>query len=739
VRPDAAPNRFPKPTRPERADLHRLARAFGVQTAYHSGLTGHTEASDESITLTLRSLGVALSGPSDAGEAMARAMDERARRRLEPVVIGWVGGKPTASMRLTTTRRGTPIASGRVRVELETEAGEALRHAVPVNELRVSRRREADGRVAWLATVPLTRAGAKLDAGYHTLTVSHAGDSFTAMLVIAPRVSYQTPEGAGGAGGVGGRGLGLFCPTYAIRSPKNLGIGNLTDLRRVGEWAADHGAPVLGTLPLLACFLKPDALHAASPYSPVSRLFFNELFIDPAEAPGLGSCAAAQRRMGSAAFKRRAAALRADRKLVDYRKSYRLIRPVLDDLAESFFAAGGKGSPEYQAFLAQNPQAERYAAFRAVCDRRGTPWDQWPERMQRGDLVARDYGRTDRQTHLYAQFALHEQLHGVARSLRARGGGLYLDLAVGAHPDGYDVWANPDLFMHGSSVGAPADPTYTRGQDWGFPPMHPERARQQGYRYFIDSLRTQMRVASTLRLDHVMALHRLFVVPAGHGASDGVYVQYREDELFAILSLESHRNRCRVFGENLGTVPHAIERAMTRHRVGKMWIGQFSMNTNPKRAVSPIEGNCVASLNTHDMPPVVACLEGSDVPTRVALDVFDAKNAPGELRGRKVVQRPVTKFLRTNRMMPAREKATPQAIGQGLNRYIASSEAELMLVNIEDLWGETHLQNVPGTSTQHPNWRPKLAKTLTGIMKDEDAAGQLEELARRRKARPKKR
>jgi len=265
--------------------------------------------------------------------------------------------------------------------------------------------------------------------------------------------------------------------------------------------------------------------------------------------------------------------------------------------------------------------------------------------------------------------------------------------------------------------------------------MHPERAREEGYRYYIDSLRAQMRVAGSLRLDHVLALHRLFVVPGGHKAEDGVYVGYREDEMFAILSLESHRHRCRVFGENLGTVPKQIERAMSRHRVGKMWIGQFSLRTDAKRAVAPIEGNSVASLNTHDMPPVVSFLEGKDVPTRVALKVFDPAKAEGEAAGRRVVRRPVTRFLRDHGMLPPRGRLTSQQVGQGLNRYIASSEAELALVNIEDLWGETHLQNVPGTSTQHPNWKSKLSKTVAGILKDAEAGGQLDGFAARRHAR----
>lgn len=712
------------PARAERADLRRLAKACALQTSYHSGLTGLTHASDEALTLALRSWGVDLEGPADAGRALERILADRAKRRLEPVVVAWAGSRPTALLRLPEAR-GRTRHPGHARVEIVTETGEAFGHAVDLADLAPITKRQPDGSTAAFVRLPLTEPGARPGAGYHTLRVTHARQGFDAMLIVAPKISYQTPE----------RHLGLFCPTYAIRSRTNPGVGTLAELRRLSAWAADHGAPVVGTLPLLACFLGDRGLFEPSPYAPVSRLFFNELFMDLGRAPGLDACAAAKKRLASPAYARKAKALRAERTLVDYRRSYALVRPVLDALAGSFFASGGDRSPEFRAYLAENPQARAYAAFRAACERRERPWHEWPASARSGRLTARAYDAADQRTHLYAQFAMRAQLGELSDGLRARGGGLYLDLAVGAHPDGYDTWANPGLFMPGASVGSPPDTTYTEGQDWGFPPMHPERAREQGYTYYIDSLRAQMRIAGSLRLDHVMALHRLFVVPAGHAAKDGVYVQYREDEQFAILSLESHRHRCRVFGENLGTVPPAIERAMTRHRVGKMWVGSWMMPHERGGEVAKVDANCVASLNTHDMPPIVTFLEAGDVPTRVGLGVFRAELAEGEARGREEVRRPTAAFLRQHGFMPKRGAADPLAIGRGLNRYVASSAAELALVNIEDLWGETHLQNVPGTSDEHPNWRHKLAKSLDQIEKDGELGGLVEELAARR-ARP---
>ncbi|GJM19455.1 MAG: 4-alpha-glucanotransferase [Phycisphaeraceae bacterium] len=708
----------------DRRALRRLARACSVQTTYQSGLTGKTEATDDSLLLTLRSLGVDVASPEGADRALAGVLDARRARRVEPVIVCWNGRNATAMLRLATTKGGSPKATGRVRTTLTLEDGDTLEAGAPAADLPRTTRRDPDGTTAHFATVEIA-PGWRLPEGYHTLSVEHAGETFESLVISAPRISYQDP----------GRRLGLFCPTYAIRSDANAGVGNLTDLARIGAWASVRGAPILGTLPLLACFMEDSPLFTMSPYSPVTRLFFNEVYLDPAMQPELEGSPRAKKLLGSAKFARAAAGLRAERSLVDYRRSYDLLRPVLDELAETFFASGKASEYPFGAFLRDNPRAERYAAFRAVCERRGEAWTEWPGRLRTGTIRKSDADPRAYATHLWSQFAMTQSLNELNTSLGTRGGGLYLDLAVGAHPDGFDTWDEQGLFVTGASVGSPPDSVHTNGQDWGFPPMHPERARERGYSYFIDSLRAQMRIANVLRLDHVMAMHRLYTVPEGRPANEGVYVQYPEEELFAILSLESHRNKCRLFGENLGTVPAEIERAMTRHRVGKMHVGQFALRDDPKRAANPVAANCVASLNTHDVAPFAGHLAGSDIPERVKLGVFAKSMAADERAGRERVRKPVIAFLRAHGMLA--KSGTPSApeLAMGIMRYLASSEAELVLVNIEDLWGETKMQNVPGTSTEHPNWRRKLRKTLRAIQRDDELAGAVEVLVERRKKR----
>jgi 4-alpha-glucanotransferase len=197
---------------------------------------------------------------------------------------------------------------------------------------------------------------------------------------------------------------------------------------------------------------------------------------------------------------------------------------------------------------------EDYAAFRAVVEKRRRPWPAWPKPLSSGTIAPADYDQDACVYHLYAQWLAEQQLAAFSSAARQRGPGLYLDFPLGVHRLGYDPWRYRGTFVTDASGGAPPDAVFTQGQNWAFPPLHPELIRAQGYRYLIECLRRQLAYATFLRIDHVMSLHRLYWIPNGWLARDGVYVRYRPDELYAILCLESHRHRASIVGENLGTV-----------------------------------------------------------------------------------------------------------------------------------------------------------------------------------------
>jgi len=275
--------------------------------------------------------------------------------------------------------------------------------------------------------------------------------------------------------------------------------------------------------------------------------------------------------------------------------------------------------------------------------------------------------------HLYAQWATEQQLTEVAgrRSL-------YLDVPVGVHPDGFDPWWEPDTFVAGASIGAPPDTFFAEGQSWGLPPLHPEGIRRQGYRHVAEVLRRAMSVSEMVRLDHVMGLHRLWVIPEGASARHGAYVQYRADELRAIVALEAHRAGAAVVGEDLGTVPAAVRRAMHRDGMLRSSVWQFGATAeNP--VPDPIPAS-LATLGTHDLPPFAA----------VVADHPDLGRALG-----------------------------PDLVG-GLRRcliHLAASSAAVVLVDLADLWLEKIAQNQPGTGAGE-NFRLRARQTLSDLQSD---------------------
>ena len=261
-----------------------------------------------------------------------------------------------------------------------------------------------------------------------------------------------------------------------------------------------------------------DKPFEPSPYSPASRLFWNEFYADVGASP-----------------KPR----KAD--LVDYRKEMALRRSVLEKEADAFFNRL-VSDPRFEAFRKNSPELELYARFRAVTEKLGRGWTQWPKQLQNAIDTA-DYDERVARYHIFAQWKVHEQLQTVADRTRRAGELLYLDLPLGLHIDSFDIFRYRDQFALDASGGAPPDLVFTTGQNWSFPPMHPERMRLRHYDYTIAYIRNHLHYARMLRIDHVMGLHRLFWIPAGLTGDKGVYVEYPAEELYAILSLESHRYR----------------------------------------------------------------------------------------------------------------------------------------------------------------------------------------------------
>ncbi|HJT78232.1 MAG TPA: 4-alpha-glucanotransferase, partial [Gemmataceae bacterium] len=381
-----------------------------------------------------------------------------------------------------------------------------------------------------------------------------------------------------------------------------------------------------------------------------------------------------------------------------------LKRRVLEALARLFFAEPADRLDAFRRFVAENPHAEDYARFRAAGERRRQSWWDWPQPLRDGTLTANDYDEEARRYHLYVQWLAEEQLRALAAEARQGGTGLYLDFPLGVNPAGYDVWRERSSFALGMAGGSPPDAFFTSGQNWGFPPLHPERMRQNGYRYLSACLRHHLKLAGVLRIDHVMGLHRLFWIPEGMEAKHGVYVRYPADELYALLTLEASRRGAVLVGEDLGTIPPEVRPAMGRHQVHRTYIVQYELDSEAGD-LRPIPPGAVASINTHDMPTFAAFWQALDLADRQELGLLNAQTAAEEAEKRKVLKGHLAGALRRAGCLGAEEDMP--AVLKAILVYLARGPDQLVLANLEDLWLETQPQNMPGTWHERPNWRRK--------------------------------
>ncbi|MSQ10501.1 MAG: 4-alpha-glucanotransferase, partial [Dehalococcoidia bacterium] len=344
-----------------------------------------------------------------------------------------------------------------------------------------------------------------------------------------------------------------------------------------------------------------------------------------------------------------------------------------------------------------------------------------------GDLDAGDYDQRVAHYHEYVQWLSNEQLASIAPE--ATPAGLYMDLPLGVHASGFDTWRFPESFAPGASAGAPPDGLFIGGQDWGFPPLHPERLRQDGYRYFIDVVRHHMRHARVLRVDHVMGLYRQYWIPQGFAATEGVYVRYPADQLAAILSLESHRHHCVVASENLGTVPAAVEHLLQRHGFRPMHVAQFGATGNAAEPFTQPTTAALAAIGTHDTPTFAGWWYGLDIHDKLALGLIDEDHAREEHGRREAVRTSIEAFVAHDEQDRSPDDPPLTRWLAGTLRHLAVSNAWAVLVNLEDLLLELQPQNVPGTHRERPNWLRKASATLEAMMADPTVARILAQVA----------
>ena len=725
--------------------LRLLAERAGIAADYYDIAGTHHVTTDETRRAILAAMEFRVENRADLIDALT-AWDHRPwMQGCDPVCILRQGEAPGRwSLHVPCESHEESVI--RVRWWLVSESGERSHEREEGPGLKVEEARVVAGRrfIRMEFTLPQT-----LPLGYYSAHVRMQGGSVelaTGFRVIVAPARCFVPEWFER----GTRLWGIALQLYSLRSDRNWGVGDFQDLSALVDWAGTQlGASVIGLNPLHA--LKNTTPYHISPYSPTSRLFLNELYINVEQVEECRTDPTVRACLADATFRARLDAARRS-ELVEYDAVAAAKRTVLDLCAQAFARDNFEGgdpdrSPAtergrvFQQYVRQEGEPlAHYALFRVLEDERqrlpsaSDVWMDWPEpyRDPSSAAVGEFRRRHARQIHAiqYVQWLADGQLRAVVDKAGQAGMpiGLYYDLALGSDRAGADGWRFQPVLAMKADCGAPPDAFAPDGQNWGFSPADPLRLRASGYEYFIELLRRNFRYGGAIRLDHVMALFRLFWIPRGLPASKGTYVHYPADDLLAILALESVRAKVLVIGEDLGTVPDWVRQRLgtagvLSYRVfyfERTWEGGWK----PPGAY-PSQSLAVAA--THDLPTLSGFWDGADIETRAELGFCSSeaarRSAWAERQREKAA---IMAALRSEGLLPAglpddaaQGPAMTWELARAIHVYLARTPAWLVLANVEDVIGARAQTNVPGTVDQHPNWRRKLMLTVEELIRDD--------------------
>ncbi len=707
----------------DQSPLDRLCALHGIATHYYDIWGNCHVVQNATKQSLLRAMGVAADTADQIETALAEHLQSQWRRPIPAVKVVREGEPVEFELNLPAKPLGITVSW-----ILTEEHGGEQRGELDLADDIVVARGEVEGAAYLRYTV---RLPLRPEPGYHRLYLRlEGGTGFELPLIVAPHSCYRAPvlEQAR-------RVWGPAVQLYAIRSGRNWGIGDFADLAALVEITAELGGSLVGLNPLHSLF--PHAPLHASPYSPSSRLFWNPLYTNVESVAEYRECAAVRSAVDDADFQARLHALR-DTPLVDYRGVAEAKWSVLETLYRHFcehhLHRDSERARAFRRFQRDGGRAlRRHALFEALQahfhaqDPSMWGWLNWPESYRDPDSdavasFAQAHGARV-EFYEYLQWLATEQLATAGlRSLeRGLGLGLYQDLAVSVDRGGAETWANQGLYALNVNIGAPPDDFNLKGQNWGLPPMIPERLREQAYGPFIATLRANMRYAGALRIDHVMGLSRLFWVPAEGEPAEGAYVSYPFDDLLGILALESQRNRCLVIGEDLGTVPDNVREALRPLGVLSYRLLYFEKTSGDEfKPPDQYPEQALVAVTTHDLPTLDGYWSGQDLAAREELELFPSEEVrERQFAARTQDRRKMLEALAREHLLPQTMPCDPAAVPvmtpelvRAVHKYVARSRAKILVVQPEDVFGQTHQVNMPGTTEQYPNWRRKVAIEL---------------------------
>lgn len=696
---------MPLSAAPEGTASSRIAPGYwDIWGSYH---VTHPETRET----ILRSLG-------QATEEEVESKVFQAWSRLTPPTL--VAGENTREFPLSmpTARTGGPIE---VRIRWETGGGET--YTFEFAGLRALETAELRGQRFEKRWAPLP---SRMPLGCHELHVSDGTVTSVTRLIVGPERAYLPPGLAAGE-----RAAGVAVSLYGLRSSRNWGCGDLSDLERIVDWVAeDLGGACIALNPLHAIHNRQP--FNTSPYLPNSVFYRNPIYLDVERLEDFRLSPAAQALFAEPGTQSAIAALRSS-EFVEYEAVYSLKLRSLR-LCFGTFLQHRRGAEDFEEYCrSEGELLERYATYCALDEwiHSQNPdvwvWPDWPEEYRNPESEAtRRFAEAHREEilfHKYLQWQLDRQLGGVQHYALEKGLsiGLYHDLALATDRCGSDQWAYPEYFVPGCRVGAPPDGFSPKGQDWGFPPPNTEHHHEEGYRLFTEIVRHNCRHGGALRIDHVMRFFRLFWIPDGMEAADGTYVSDYPEDLLRILALESVRNQVMIIGEDLGTVEPEFREILARFGILSYRLLYFERRpTGEFRQPAEYPRQALVSSTTHDLATLAGFWLNCDIEARHAAGLLGEEEAyRAQLADRAVDKQRILDALFQAGLLPQwfprKAAAVPELTGELHNAvigFLAQTPSMLLLLNQEDLTKETEQQNLPGSTHQYPNWRRKMKFTV---------------------------
>lgn len=670
------------------AQLERLASEAGLAIDWMDADNRPQRLTSEVQRNVLEALGF----PAQSPEQIRQSLEVLEQRRAEvPPLLTADRGRPVS----------VPVQPGtRYKLFNEDDSG------------------HSEGRVDDQGQIPAVE-----HSGYYPL---HLGQHELILAVAPPRCPSVTQYCAGRQ-----RVWGLSAQLYSLRREQDGGAGDIAALAQLVRAAAAQGADAIAISPLHAMF--PASRDIYSPYSPSSRLLFNELYAAPGLVLGDEPVRQALAASGLEAELERLQAL----PLIDW-LGVAHVRDRL--LAQLYEQVQREDSPLHEDFLAfrnlGGAELLQHCCFQILQLRRaeageGLDWRFWPEAYRNAGSAELGHFMVDEERAIsqqaFGQWLIARGLQQVQQDARAAGMGIGLiaDLAVGAEPSGSQAWMRQDELLTGVSVGCPPDILNRSGQNWGICAFSPDGLRRHGFRAFIEMLRANLRYVGGLRIDHILGLRRLWVIPAGAEAQDGAYLDYPIQDLLRLICLEAERANAIIIGEDLGTVPLGLREALAERGILGMRVLLFEQQHGRFIAPAYWPDNALATSTTHDLSTLEGWQKGQDIDWREQLGQRSRESAAEERNTRQHETFALRRAL-------LQQGIQPDPLLDGAIEFLGATPAPLVLLPLEDALACVEQPNLPGPGDRHPNWRRRFAVNAAQMLDDPRVQARLERLRRAR-------